>query len=429
MIFEKQKQIIEFANKFTLDNQNIYSEGRSYFAVFEKTLGYFLIKKKFNKFYFLSYALCLIKLFLNIKEVKLKIFNAQFATKNYRKIIVSWAFRDNFDKEGTYKDKFLNTKSDNDENNILWLLIYMDKELPARVGKNIVLIHKEKKLYQKLIFFLKYFFSTFKLKSFSSSIKKLNLLSATSMQIKEILEKNFTDISVQNLLVVYEGQPFQKEIINFFKNKDKKILIEGYDHSAPPPLPINLIYDDFSPDYLLITGEAQKNFYKKYLNWPENKLKIIKSMRFISNKSEFYQNKFFLPYELRDQNIIFSSLKYLLDHKINLKDMDIKIHPLQKNKKNHQSLVYKIKKIISTNSNDPLDSEQNNSIFFGQTTAVIIALDLGVTCYHICSDPVFDSYDSKIWEQINVTKLSNNLFKYTTNKKNSFLSNGKNYEI
>ena len=144
MIFEKQKQIIEFANKFTLDNQNIYSEGRSYFAVFEKTLGYFLIKKKFNKFYFLSYALCLIKLFLNIKEVKLKIFNAQFATKNYRKIIVSWAFRDNFDKEGTYKDKFLNTKSDNDENNILWLLIYMDKELPARVGKNIVLIHKEK---------------------------------------------------------------------------------------------------------------------------------------------------------------------------------------------------------------------------------------------------------------------------------------------
>lgn len=429
MIFEKQKQIIEFANKFTLDNQNIYSEGRSYFAVFEKTLGYFLIKKKFNKFYFLSYALCLIKLFLNIKEVKLKIFNAQFATKNYRKIIVSWAFRDNFDKEGTYKDKFLNTKSDNDENNILWLLIYMDKELPARVGKNIVLIHKEKKLYQKLIFFLKYFFSTFKLKSFSSSIKKLNLLSATSMQIKEILEKNFTDISVQNLLVVYEGQPFQKEIINFFKNKDKKILIEGYDHSAPPPLPINLIYDDFSPDYLLITGEAQKNFYKKYLNWPENKLKIIKSMRFISNKSEFYQNKFFLPYELRDQNIIFSSLKYLLDHKINLKDMDIKIHPLQKNKKNHQSLVYKIKKIISTNSNDPLDSEQNNSIFFGQTTAVIIALDLGVTCYHICSDPVFDSYDSKIWEQINVTKLSNNLFKYTTHKKNSFLSNGKNYEI
>ena len=429
MIFEKQKQIIEFANKFTLDNQNIYSEGRSYFAVFEKTLGYFLIKKKFNKFYFLSYALCLIKLFLNIKEVKLKIFNAQFATKNYRKIIVSWAFRDNFDKEGTYKDKFLNTKSDNDENNILWLLIYMDKELPARVGKNIVLIHKEKKLYQKLIFFLKYFFSTFKLKSFSSSIKKLNLLSATSMQIKEILEKNFTDISVQNLLVVYEGQPFQKEIINFFKNKDKKILIEGYDHSAPPPLPINLIYDDFSPDYLLITGEAQKNFYKKYLNWPENKLKIIKSMRFISNKSEFYQNKFFLPYELRDQNIIFSSLKYLLDHKINLKDMDIKIHPLQKNKKNHQSLVYKIKKIISTHSNDPLDSEHNNSIFFGQTTAVIIALDLGVTCYHICSDPVFDSYDSKIWEQINVTKLSNNLFKYTTNKKNSFLSNGKNYEI
>ena len=71
----------------------------------------------------------------------------------------------------------------------------------------------------------------------------------------------------------------------------------------------------------------------------------------------------------------------------------------------------------------------NSSIFFGQTTAVIIALDLGLTCYHICSDPVFDSYNSTIWKQINVLKLSNNLFKYTSNKKNSFLSNGRTYEI
>ena len=46
------------------------------------------------------------KIIFKYQRVKLKIFIAQFATKNYRKIIVSWAFRDNFDKEGTYKDKF-----------------------------------------------------------------------------------------------------------------------------------------------------------------------------------------------------------------------------------------------------------------------------------------------------------------------------------
>ena len=116
---------------------------------------------------------------------------------------------------------------------------------------------------------MRYNLKTLKLKNFLSTIKKLNLLSATSVQIKEILKRYFQDINIKNVLIVYEGQPFQKEIINFFKNKNKKIIIEGYDHSAPPPLPINLIYDENSPDNLLITGEAQKNFYKDYLNWPE----------------------------------------------------------------------------------------------------------------------------------------------------------------
>ena len=180
---------------------------------------------------------------------------------------------------------------------------------------------------------MRYTLKTLKLKNFLSTIKKLNLLSATSVQIKEILKRYFQDINIKNVLIVYEGQPFQKEIINFFKNKNKKIIIEGYDHSAPPPLPINLIYDENSPDNLLITGEAQKNFYKDYLNWPEKKLKIIKSLRFNNNEMEFYKNKFFLPYELRDKNIVFNAIKFLVSKNINLKNIEIKIHPLQKNSK------------------------------------------------------------------------------------------------
>ena len=54
MILEKQKQIIEFANNFTTNNQNLYEEGRTYFAIFEKTLGYFLIKKSLINFLFLT---------------------------------------------------------------------------------------------------------------------------------------------------------------------------------------------------------------------------------------------------------------------------------------------------------------------------------------------------------------------------------------
>ena len=52
----------------------------------------------------------------------------------------------------------------------------------------------------------------------------------------------------------------------------------------------------------------------------------------------------FLPYELRDQNIVFNAIKFLVSKNINLKNIEIKIHPLQKFKK-HLKLVSEIKKI------------------------------------------------------------------------------------
>ena len=58
-------------------------------------------------------------------------------------------------------------------------------------------------------------------------------------------------------------------------------------------------------------------------------------MRFNNNEMEFYKNKFFfLPYELRDKNIVFNAIKFLVSKNINLKNIEIKIHPLQKNSKN-----------------------------------------------------------------------------------------------
>ena len=42
----------------------------------------------------------------------------------------------------------------------------MDKELPARVGKNIVLIHKEKKTLSKIDFFSNIFFQLLNLNLF-----------------------------------------------------------------------------------------------------------------------------------------------------------------------------------------------------------------------------------------------------------------------
>ena len=79
----------------------------------------------------------------------------------------------------------------------------------------------------------------------------------------KIYRKNINLEKIKNFLVVYEGQIFQKELIKFNKDNFKEIKNIAYDHSAPPPLPLNLIYDKYSPDLLYVTGNSQKKFYKK----------------------------------------------------------------------------------------------------------------------------------------------------------------------
>ena len=80
-----------------------------------------------------------------------------------------------------------------------------------------------------------------------------------------------------------KGNLFKKILLITLK-KNKFLNVTGYDHSAPPALPLNLIYDGCSPDRLLITGKEQAIFYRKYLNWPKKRLKIIPSFRFKKKK-------------------------------------------------------------------------------------------------------------------------------------------------
>ena len=70
-----------------------------------------------------------------------------------------------------------------------------------------------------------------------------------------------------------------------------------------------------------------------------------------------------------------------------------------------------------------------SSIFFGQTTAIIIALEFGINCYHICTNPVFDSYSSTLWPDIKVNQINNNVFKYELKKKKTFINFSSKKEI
>ncbi len=421
MIYNNQESILGFVNR-RLKKIKKANDMISYFAVFEKTPGYYLIRSHLNKIYFFNFFISIFKHFIDIFNSKVSFKNTIRNNKNYNQIIVSWAFSNNFDKTGVYQDKYLKKKS-SDDTNIVWLLIYLDKNLPDKISDNIILVYRDKSIFKKCLFFFCYIFQCLKREYLTLSFfKKLNSFSSLSLQGLKIMNQKIDCTLLSKVLIVYEGQPFQKDLIEYFKKKKESINVQGYDHSAPPPLPLHLIYDQSSPDELLITGTSQKKFYSEKLRWPPEKLKIIKTLRFNSETKDFYLNKIFLPYELRSLKVYLSSIKNLIEtSQINLKSLKIKNHPLQSKSKIHLKLINDIKSIIEFS--DLKNKEiQNSSIFFDQTTAVIVALDLGVTCYHICSDPIFDSYTSELWENIKVEKVNNNLFKYSLNKTNTFLS-------
>ena len=51
-----------------------------------------------------------------------------------------------------------------------------------------------------------------------------------------------------------------------------------------------------------------------------------------------------------------------------------------------------------------LNTVKESTIVIGQTTAVTFAIETGITLYHICLDPIFDSYTKVIWK---ILKLIN----------------------
>ena len=141
MIYNNQESILGFVNR-RLKKIKKANDMISYFAVFEKTPGYYLIRSHLNKIYFFNFFISIFKHFIDIFNSKVSFKNTIRNNKNYNQIIVSWAFSNNFDKTGVYQDKYLKKKS-SDDTNIVWLLIYLDKNLPDKISDNIILVYRD----------------------------------------------------------------------------------------------------------------------------------------------------------------------------------------------------------------------------------------------------------------------------------------------
>ena len=376
--------------------------------------------KKNNIFYLSSFVNCIglikIKTFLNINESPIKkiyiilkdIFYGAYYVNNYchkfenklnfSQIVVSWANKKSFNKNGIFYDRLFNINSNYKKKKILWFLLYNDKDLPKKVDKNIILFQPIKFKSFNLINLVK-IISTNLNKIFLGFDYFLNSISSHAY-LGQIVSKNFTQFYKKNIKIInipYEGQPFQNEIIREVKAKNLKAKVIGYMHAAPLPLPTNLIKKSYSPDKIIVNGIDQKKCFEKFLGWRKRDIILKPSSRF-KIKNSIKKNIIYLPANVKKPEIILESLELLIKNRlINLNHLKIKEHPAALGLNYTNTLTEKITKLKKNQENFKNYKYKNVLIFVGISGGVIEALEKNLNVIHIVEDNQIDLYSQEIW--------------------------------
>lgn len=421
-IDQEQKKIINKFKKYFKKRSKL--DSYNYCSLASDSLGALKFKLSINfRKYFFSFLKEFIKEFYGLGLIeKIKIIK-NCNSERYENMILNWSFKNDFNK--SFYDKYFNVSSSGYKK-ILWILIYMSKNYPKKFPKNTCIIQIKKNKNFKINSFIKNFFfiidnSKLPLRSLIFNFSQQLL---TGICINKILKENIKFLKLRKLMLPYESQLFQKKIIYDIKKKNKNIKIIGYDHTAPQPVPINLFYDKFSPDLLVVGSKNKLKFNNSYLGWPKRRIKLMKSFRFKINKDEF-KRSILLPYVLKNSEVYLKNMLKLMEI-INIKTLNkfkIRIHPACQKKSDHLKFVNKIKCLENLKYKKQLNlvDENNVAIFFGQTTALALAIESGLNCYNICDDSKFDVYGSKIWKGLKSLQINNYIYQYKIKSKNSLV--------
>ena len=422
LVYRTKKFLSNFNNKFYPKRNNIF-----YLSSYATCIGQIILKnlKKTEKILFADLSVIIKDILYSTYYSNFKVHASTKLIKKYKRIVISWSFKKNFEKNGSFNDRYFNINS-RAEPKTLWYLIYLDTIIPRKIDKNIVIFQPFEKKSFHLSIIIKILFKNFNfilrnVKYFLSKVSSYSFFA-------EVVGSNFIlylNENVKYILMPYEGQPFQNEIINLAKNYNKKINIIGYIHSPPVALPTNFIFKYSSPDKIILNGKDQLECFNKLLGWKKKNIKLLPSDRFLKSSKNLSGN-IFLPIAIKSKNTIIKSFNYLINKKfINLKNFKIKNHPAAQNSKINLDLISEIKKIIRKNKIKlKPNKRQKLSIFIGASGAIIEALERNTSVVHICEDPIFDMYSKKIWPSIKSEKITENIFKYSLVKKGKLIRMG-----
>ena len=420
------KNIKFFFNKF--DNLNFlpYRNSVFYLATYSNFIGSYILSSLSGRknLGFLKNSFIIMRdIIYSLNYINVKVLTPP-KKFNYDKIIITWAFQNNFEKDGSLNDRYFNINSSSLKKT-LWFVVYLSPINPKVVGENIVLL--KVKTYKSLNIFriLKNLFKNFKFifknyKYYFALVSNYNFFA--EIFLKQI--EPFLSNETKKILMPFEGQPFQNRLIYSIKKYYKNIQTIGYVHSPPLAMPANFIYKNYSPDKIILNGKDQLYCFNKFLGWKKSRIKILPSFRF--NKSKKKQNNtIFLPLTVRDINLILKSLKFLNENKfINLKKFKVKNHPAALTSKKNIKTIEKIDFMKKKMGNTKNKIKNEYLIFVGSSGGIIEALERGSKVIQICEYPLFDVYSKKIWPSIKSKKLSDNIFLYSLKKRGNLIKFG-----
>ena len=225
----------------------------------------------------------------------------------------------------------------------------------------------------------------------------------------------------------YEAQPYQNEINRLLKIQNPHIKTIGYIHSTIPPLPTCLIRRYGAPEYLFVHGFGQLEILSKLLGWHHENLFNIPSLRYQLIKEEKFGGWIFLPYDFDQNQQILQAFELFLSLQLpnSLPVLNSRCHPAKIDSIVHIELIENIENLMKKYKNRfSLDIKDNFSIFIGATSAIIEALERGTDVVHISPRPIFETYQSDIWNYLKVEQINAQLFKYNLLKKGSYIQLG-----
>jgi hypothetical protein len=434
LILKEQKKIFSFVHNYIKSLKgkiNIANSAICYFHNYGDYTSSSVLKLHFYGYkYFLRFTINIFKNFFstiqteNFSCIKRK----SKKSKKYKNFLISHVSKKDFLANGSYNDKYFGLNSSNYQNT-LFFLNSIDGYFPKKLQENLIIFKKKKKSLS-----LKYFLNnliSFLIRdklSFRKLFHQFNYLSQFSNKILPHLIRVIEENNFKRIVLFYEAQPYQNDLIHELKKKKIKTKTFGFYHSGLLPVHTSLAFRDGAPDKLLISGKFQKYYCEKYLRWPKNKVSNVESFRYSKSSIIFKKDKIYLPYSFSKPNTILASLeKFFRKSEImSLPIFSIQNHPATLNSIRHLKLINSIHKLINLHKSKFNKKSKNISIFIGSTTSVTLGLEQKKQIIHICEDPIFDSFNGGIWKDLIVTRLDKFIFKYSLKQNKHILNISKN---